>query len=117
MATLPSEFQDLASELLDDEFAAFRQPLSLSFGGSWDPITETLTGGTTITAQAIPTKLTYTEYQRQDIQVTDTACVFRYSGVKVPVSAKGTFNGLPVQVVDAMYDSADAAVKLIMRAL
>ena len=117
MATQPSEFQQLASELIDDEFAAFRRPLVITQPGVFDPVTETFQPGSSATFQAIRQKLTYTEYQRQDIQVTDFAVVYKRTATPPSVNQQVTYDGKQCQIVDVMQDAADAAVKLILRAL
>lgn len=117
MATTKAEFQDLAAELIDGEFADFRRPLVITQPGVFDPDTETFTGGASVTVQAIRQKLTYTEYQRQDIQVTDFAAVYTATGTAPAVNQQVTYDGKACQVVDVMQDAADAAIKLILRAL
>lgn len=120
MATLPSEFQELAAELIDDEFAAFRRPLVIYGAGVFDPVTETFLNGSQFNRLAIRQKLTYNEYQRQDIQVTDFAVVYvNYDGNDVvpSVSQQVTYDGVQCQIIDVMQDAADAGIKLILRAL
>lgn len=117
MATTKAEFQDLAAELIDDEFADFRRPLVIVTDGVYDPITETFAPGSSATYQAIRQKLTYTEYQRSDIQVTDFAVVYTASGAAPMVSQTVTYDGKACQIVDVQQDAADAAIKLILRAL
>lgn len=117
MATFPSEFQDLASELIDDEFAAFGRALIITQPGVLDPVTETFAAGATKTYQAIRQKLTYTEYQRQDIQVTDFAVVYTRTAAAPNIGQTVTYDGVQCQIIDVMQDAADAAIKLILRAL
>lgn len=117
MPTFKSEFQDLATELIDDEFADFRRPLAITQPGVFDPVTETFAAGSTATYQAIRQKLTYTEYQRQDIQVTDFAVVYTRSAAAPSIARQVTYDGVQCQIIDVMQDAADAAIKLILRAL
>lgn len=122
MATLPAEFQQLAAELIDDEFAAFRKPLVFTVitAGTYDPVTETTTGGTTTTYtyQAIPGVVDLREWQGTDVQITDRMATYtRIDAFKPSVADRCTFDGVPMQVVQAMYDAAGAAVKLVLRAL
>ena len=117
MATLPVEFQSLASELIDDEFAAFRRPLVITQHGAFDPNTETFLQGASTTFQAIRQKLTYAEFQRQDIQVTDFAVVYTRTATPPSIAQQVTYDGKQCQIIDVMQDAADAAVKLILRAL
>lgn len=117
MATTKAEFQDLAAELIDDEFADFRRPLVITQPGVFNPVTETFSAGATATYQAIRQKLTYTEYQRQDIQVTDFAVVYTRTAAAPNIGQKVTYDGVQCQIIDAMQDAANAAIKLILRAL
>jgi hypothetical protein len=39
MATLKSEFQELAAELIDDEFADFKRPFIIKKNGDYSPVT------------------------------------------------------------------------------
>lgn len=116
MATTKVEFVDLGDELINSEFADFRRPLVITFPGPYDPTTREFGAGTTETHQAIPTKLSFTEYQRQDIQVTDFACVYIKSGTVPSVANKCTYSGKSCQIVDVQQDAADATIKLILRA-
>ena len=117
MATTKAEFQDLAAELIDGEFADFRRAIVITQLGVFDPITETFTGGASVTVQAIRQQLKFTEYQRQDIQVTDFAVVYTATGAAPSVNQQVTYDGKACQVIDVMQDAADAAIKLILRAL
>ena len=116
MTTTRQEFKDLANELINDEFADFRRTLTITEGGSYDPTTETVTGATTASYQAIRQKLTFKEYQLQAIQVTDFAVVYT-STVKPLVSATCVYDGSPCHIVSSTFDGADAAVRLILRAI
>lgn len=116
MTTTRQEFKDLANELVNDEFADFRRLLTITEGGTYDPTTETTTGATETSYQAIRQKLSYREYQLQSIQVTDFAVVYT-STVKPPVSATAEYDGVPCQIVSSDFDGADATVRLILRAL
>ena len=101
MTTTRQEFKDLANELVNDEFADFRRTLTITEGGSYDPTTETVTGATTASCQAI--------------QVTDFAVVYT-STVKPSVSATCVYDGSPCHIVSSTFDGADAAVRLVLRA-
>lgn len=116
MTTTRQEFKDLANELVNDEFADFRRLLTITEGGAYDPVSETTTGATTSSYQAIRQKLSYKEYQLQSIQVTDFAAVYT-STVKPSVSATAIYDGIPCQIVSSAFDGADATVRLILRAL
>ncbi len=116
MTTTRQEFKDLANGLINDEFADFRRSLVITEGGTYDPATETITGATTTNHQAIRQRLSYSEYQLQDIQVTDFAAVYT-STAKPSVSATAFFDGKQCQIISASFDAADAAVRLILRGL
>lgn len=122
MATLKSEFQDLAAELIDDEFADFRRNLDffITNDGGYDPITEQSIGGTTVSYsyKAIPQPVDMREWQNTDIQVTDIAVVYtRIDSFTPSVADKCTFSAKQMQVKAVMLDAADATVKLVLRAL
>lgn len=57
MATTKAEFQSLATELIDDEFADFKRSIVVTRAGAWDPNTETSAAGLTFTTGAIRTAL------------------------------------------------------------
>lgn len=122
MPTLPSEFQTLAAELIDDEFADFRRALvfTITTAGTYDPDTETTTGGTTTiyTYQAIPQPVDIKEWQNTDIAITDVMVTYtRTDAFKPSVEQVCTYDGKAMGVKAAMYDAADATVKLVLRAL
>lgn len=122
MATLPSEFQSLAAELIDDEFAAFRKALTFTetTGGTFNPVTGTVTGGTvtTYTYQAISQAMDIKQWEGYDIAVTDLPVTYkRIDAFKPSVEQRCTFDGSSYQVVAALYDTAGATVKLVLRAL
>lgn len=122
MATTKAEFQDLAAELIDDEFADFRRSLSFSIvtGGTYNPVTGAVTGGTTTvySYQAIPAPMDIEEWQGFDIAVTDVPVTYtRKDSFKPSVEQVCTFDGAAYQVRAARYDAAAAAVKLVLRKL
>jgi hypothetical protein len=122
MATFKSEFQDLAAELIDEEFADFRRALTFTIitGGTLNPSTGAVTGGTTTvySYQAIPQPLDIKEFQGTDVAVTDTLIVYtRTDAFKPSVDARCVYDGRNMQVIQAMYDAADATVKLVLRGL
>ena len=124
MPTLPSEFQTLADELIDDEFTAFKKPFAATRPGSFNPATETYEAGRSFTIGAIPSALEDKQFQNQFIQVGDFNLVLNprttpASGVyfEPRINDQCTFNSKPVQIVAKGTDSANAAVKLVMRYL
>ena len=124
MATLPVEFQSLADELINDEFAAFRQPFTCSRPGAFDSVTETFLTGQSFIIGGIPSALEDKQFQNQLIQVGDFNLVLNprtttTSGVyfEPRINDQCSSNGKPVQIVTKGTDSANAAVKLVCRYL
>jgi len=123
MATTKAEFQDLAAELIDDEFAEMRYPLvfTISTGGSFNPVTGQTTGGTTTTYSymAVPRKMRIEQWQGYDIAATDQPVTYTITDNFIPsVEQTCTYDGVPYQVVVTDYDkAANAAMKLVLRAL
>lgn len=122
MATTKAEFQQLATELIDDEFADFRRSLSFAVttAGAYDPVTETTTGGTpkVYSYLAIPQPIDVKEWQGTDIQITDIKLVYtRIDSFMPSVSNKCAYDGKQYQVMASMFDAADATVKIVVRAL
>jgi hypothetical protein len=122
MATLRSDFKELAAELIDSEFADFRRPLvfTVTIAGSFNPVIGQMTGGTTTTYSysAIPQPIDITEWQGTDIAVTDVMVVYtRIDAFAPSVEQQCTYDGKAMQVRQALYDAAEATVKLVLRAL
>lgn len=122
MATLPSEFQGLADELIDDEFAAFKKPFAATRPGAFNPVTETYAAGQSFTIGAIPSALEDKQFQNQLIQVGDFNLVLNprttpTSGAyfEPRINDQCTFDGKSVQIIAKATDSASAAVKLVCR--
>lgn len=124
MPTLPSEFQNLADELIDDEFTAFKKPFSATRPGAFDPVTETYAAGQSFSIGAIPSALEDSQFQNQLIQVGDFNLVLNprttpTSGVyfEPRINDQCTFDSKPVQIIAKATDAANAAVKLVCRYL
>jgi hypothetical protein len=122
MATFKSEFQDLAAELIDDEFSDFRRPLvfTVTTAGTFNPVTGQTTGGTvnTYNYQAIPSAMDIEQWQGFDVAVTDVPVTYRrFDSFQPSVEQQCVFAGKDFQVIAALYDAADATVKLVLRAL
>lgn len=118
MATTREEFQVLADELINDEFADFRKTLVITFGGGYDPVTESTSAGTELTVQAIPNKLELSEALiAAGIQINDKMVVYKATTPVPTVGLTCVFDSVPCQVVGVMQDAADAAIKLILRGL
>lgn len=124
MPTLPSEFQDLADELIDDEFTAFKKLFSANRPGAFNPVTETYAAGQSFTIGAIPSALEDSQFQNQLIKVTDFNLVINPrtpptsgSYFEPRIGDECTFNSRAIQIVSDKNDSANAAVKLVCRYL
>jgi hypothetical protein len=119
MATTKAEFQQLATELIDDEFSDFKRSLVVTRAGTYDPITETTGAGQSFTTGAIRTALKDSQYENQLIKVGDFNCVLSNDS-KVTfaptVTDSCTYDGVACQIIDVMIDGADATVKLVLRA-
>jgi hypothetical protein len=122
MALTKSKFQSLAAKLINNTFGDFRRALTFTIttGGTLNPTTGAVTGGTTTvySYQAISQQLDIKEFQGTDVAVTDTLIVYtRTDEFKPSVDARCVFDGRNMQVIQAMYDAADATVKLVLRGL
>ena len=117
MATTKAEFQDLAGELINDEFADFRQALVITSGGTYNPVTETVTGATERTYQAVKFSVDMIDWQGTDAQQSDTGAVYTRIDSFVPsVGDYCTLGGVAMSIVALKLDAADATVKLVLRA-
>jgi hypothetical protein len=122
MALTKAKFQSLAAKLIDDKFSDFRRQLifTVTTAGSFNPVTGQMTGGTTTAYNynAIPQPIDVTEWQGQDVAVTDVMVVYtRIDAFAPSVEQRCTYDGKAMQVRQALYDAADATVKLVLRAL
>jgi len=116
MATTKAEFQDLASELIDSEFADFRQVLVIASGGTYNPVTESVTGATNRTYQAIKFAVDMIDWQGTDAQQSDTGAVYTRVDTFAPtVGDYCTLGGVAVSIIAIKLDAADAAVRLVLR--
>lgn len=116
MATTKQEFKDLANELINDEFADFRQALALTHGGSYNPVTEAYTGATVTTYQAIKFGVDITDWQGTDAQQGDTGAVYTRIDAVIPkVGDYCTLAGVAMSIIAIKLDAADATVKLVLR--
>ncbi len=117
MATTKQEFKDLASELIDSEFADFRQALVINSGGTYNPVTESYTGATNRTYQAIKFSVDVVDWQGTNAQQSDTGAVYTRIDTFVPsVGDYCTLGGVAMSIIAIKLDAADATVKLVLRA-
>jgi hypothetical protein len=122
MALTKAKFQNLAAKLIDDKFSDFRRPLvfTVTTAGTFNPVTGQTTGGTvnTYSYQAIPSAMDIEQWQGFDVAVTDVPVTYRrIDSFQPSVEQQCVFAGKDFQVIAALYDSAEATVKLVLRAL
>jgi len=116
MATAKQEFKDLASELIDSEFADFRQALVITSGGTYNPVTESVTGATNRTYQAIKFAVDMIDWQGTDAQQSDTGAVYTRIDTFVPtVGDYCSLGGAAMSIIAIKLDAADAAARLVLR--
>jgi len=116
MATTKAEFQDLADELINDEFSDFRQVLVIASGGTYNPVTESYTGATQRTYQAIKFGVDLVDWQGTDAQQSDTGAVYASIDTFVPsVGDYCSLGGVAMSIIAIKLDAADATVKLVLR--
>lgn len=116
MPTTKQEFKDLADELVNSEFADFRQALVITSGGFYNPVSESITGATVRTYQAIKFSVDMIDWQGTDAQQSDTGAVYTRIDSYLPsVGDYCTLGGEAVSVVALKFDAADATVKLVLR--
>ena len=117
MATKKQEFKDLASELIDSEFADFRQALVITSGGTYNPVTESYTDATQRTYQAIKFGVDLIDWQGTDAQQSDTGAVYTRIDTFTPsVGDYCSLGGFAMSIIAIKLDAADATVKLVLRA-
>lgn len=116
MATTKQEFKDLADELINDEFADFRQALVITSGGTYNPVTESYTGATQRTYQAIKFSVDMIDWQGTDAQQSDTGAVYtRIDAFAPSVGDYCSLGGVAMSIIAIKLDAADATVKLVLR--
>lgn len=116
MATTKQEFQDLADDLINDEFADFRQSLVITSGGTYNPVTESVTGATNHTYQAIKFSVDMIDWQGTDAQQSDTGAVYTRIDTFVPsVGDYCSLGGVAMSIIAIKLDAADSTVRLVLR--
>jgi len=120
----PEQVRQRVANAIDGKLVASGWGRSISFtittGGTFNPVTGTTTGGTTTvySYQAIPQPIDITEWQGTDVAVTDVMVVYTRTDAFAPsVEQTCMYDGKAMQVRQALYDAADATVKLVLRAL
>ena len=111
MATFKSEFQDLAVELINDEFADFQRPFVIKKDIGYDPITDTETK-LSIDTGATPIDLRTAEQVFSNVTAADIYLVI-LNDEPVPsdfdASYHCEYNGVEYEISEAEPDSAGAA--------
>jgi hypothetical protein len=112
MSTLPAEFIELANELINDEFAAFRKSLVISKSGKYDPISDTEAAGVTYNMQAIPLDIKSAS-EIFDNVTNASLYVVAYKGATTPQDLDASFSCVydgKVMTINAVENDAAGAV-------
>lgn len=111
MPTLKSEFQELAVELINDEFADFKRDFSIKKNVGYDPISDTETTFIANTG-ATPIDIKTAEQVFSNVTAEDIYLVILNDSI-VPNDFNASYyceyDGLEYQIVDVQADPADAA--------
>ena len=111
MATFKSEFQDLAAELINDEFLDFQQPFVIKKDIGYDPITDTETK-LSIDTGAIPIDLRTAEQVFSNVTAADIYLVI-INTAPVPsdfdASYYCSYDGVEYEINEVKGDPAGAA--------
>lgn len=112
MATFPSEFIDLAAELIDDEFTAFKRDFTMIKNIGYDPITDTDTEFREVIG-AIPIDLKTAENIFTSVTADRKYIVLRNTA-PVPsdfdASYHCEYDGKAYEIEDTLGDPAGAAI-------
>ena len=117
MATRAS-FQALASKLINNTFADFRDVILLSQVGEFDYDTQLETIAATDTTKGIRLEYSKTEFDGANIQVGDYKVIMEQQGLNTDVRADNTnmtFNGVEVSIISVSEDAARAVYTLQVR--
>lgn len=119
MATNKAEFKKLAKELLEVEFKDFTEPAFFSNADEFDYNLQISSGVNFTVVFALKETLVKTEYERDDIRLTDIKLLVQFDelagNIVSPDFTKCQFSGLSHDVVSVDTDAADAIVTIIMR--
>ena len=111
MATFKSEFQDLAAELINDEFLDFQQPFVIKKDIGYDPITDTEIKFS-VEAGAIPIDLRTAEQVFSNVTAADIYLVI-LNAAPVPgdfdASYYCSYDGVEYEINEVKGDPAGAA--------
>lgn len=113
------DFQNLASNLINNVFGDFRDDIVFSVLGTYDYETQTAPTVNT-NAKGIRTEFTKNEIDGQRIQASDYKVLVVQQGLGVDVRSDNvtmTFNGVAVSIVTVNEDAAQAVYTLQVREL
>lgn len=112
MATTKQEFVELADELINDEFADFRNPLVISKDGSYNPVTDVEEAGVVYNMSAIPLDIKSAS-EIFDNVTNSSLFVVAYKGDTDPqeldASFTAVYDGVTMSIESVENDSANAA--------
>jgi len=112
MSTLKSEFVDLANELINLEFADFRNPLVVSKDGAYNPVTDIQEARVVFNMMAIPLDIK-TASEIFDNVTNSSIYLVAYKGDTVPqvldASFTATYDGKAMTIESVENDSANAS--------
>lgn len=114
-----TDFQQLASNLINNVFGGFRDPIVFSVLGTFDYSTQT-TPTVNTNAQGIRTEYTKNEVDGQRVQASDYKVLVEQQGLGVDVRSDNvtmTFKGVAVSIVTVNEDAAQAVYTLQVREL
>jgi hypothetical protein len=105
------DFQQLASNLINNVFGDFRDDVVLTQLGTFDYDTQGTTGDIVNNTKGIRTEFDKTQIDGQKVQVGDFRILVLQQSITVDVRADNTamtFNGVPVSIEFVSEDSAQA---------
>ena len=118
MATLKSEFVELAAELIGDEFADFAEPTQIDRLGGWNNTTQTSTIDSTVTIPTIRLEFEAKQFDNDLIKVGDYKLVGEYdllTFLPSPSNCIATRLGVVCEIKKIIADPADATIMLHVR--
>jgi hypothetical protein len=117
MTTTKAEFQDLAQELMQDEFSDFASPCVLTKVSGFNYATQTYTSSAQ-TVNAIRMEYASSQVDNNFILTGDFMLLIEYQLVTIgirPDNTTCTFGGEPLNIISTTIDAADAIIKLQVR--
>ena len=119
MATLRAEFQELADELINGEFADFKKPLVLTQVGEWDQDTQSVVGASTDNIAGIRLEFESSEIDGGKVQADDYKIILVTQDARNvdlnSINFECVFDIIKVNIKNIEHDPADAATTLHVR--